>query len=54
LGDFGEKAVTINNLLYLVKEVKGDQFLIGNNLGKINGWVPASAIRGKEIAVENG
>ena len=38
-------------LLHLVKEVQGDQLLIGNNLGKVNGWVPASAVVGKVIAV---
>ena len=38
-----------NYLLHLVKEIAGDQFLIGNNVGKINGWVPASAIRGKVV-----
>ncbi|HYT90643.1 MAG TPA: hypothetical protein VEL76_18185 [Gemmataceae bacterium] len=40
-----------NYLLHLVKAIEGDQFLIGNNLGKINGWVSAEAIRGKVIAV---
>jgi hypothetical protein len=40
-----------NHLLHLVKEIRGDQFLIGNNIGKINGWVAASDIRGKVIAV---
>jgi hypothetical protein len=42
-----------NYLLHLVKEIKGDQFLIGNNRGKINGWVDGRAIRGKVIAVES-
>jgi hypothetical protein len=40
-----------NFLLHLVKEIQGDQILIGNNLGKVNGWVPASAVVGKVIAV---
>jgi hypothetical protein len=40
-----------NYLLHLVKEVQGDQVLIGNNLGKTNGWVSADAIRGKVVAV---
>src|SRR5262245_36834120 len=40
-----------NFLLHLVKELQGDQLLIGNNLGKVNGWVPASAVVGKVIAV---
>lgn len=42
-----------NFLLHLVKEVQGDQFLIGNNIGKVNGWVPASAVIGKGVAVED-
>src|SRR5688572_20628066 len=41
-----------NHLLHLVKEVNGDQLLIGNNLGKVNGWVPSSAVLGKVVAVE--
>jgi hypothetical protein len=41
-----------NYLLHLVKDIDGDQFLIGNNLGKINGWVSSGAIRGKVVAVE--
>lgn len=40
-------------LLHLVKEVKGDQLLIGNNVGKINGWAPRSAVIGRVIAVED-
>jgi hypothetical protein len=41
-----------NYLLHLVKEIKEGLFLIGNNVGKTNGWAPADAIRGKVIAVE--
>jgi hypothetical protein len=41
-----------NYLLHLVKEIKGGQLLIGNNIGKINGWVAASAVLGKVVAVE--
>jgi hypothetical protein len=40
-----------NYLLHLVKEATADQLLIGNNIGKINGWVPRSAVVGKVIAV---
>lgn len=36
-----------NYLLHLVKEATADQLLIGNNLGKINGWVARSAVIGK-------
>jgi hypothetical protein len=42
-----------NFLLHLVKEVQGDRLLIGNNLGKVNGWVPASAVVGRVVAVED-
>ncbi|WP_395738482.1 hypothetical protein [Prosthecobacter sp.] len=34
-------------LLHRVREIRGDEFLIGNNLGKINGWVKSGAIRGR-------
>ena len=40
-----------NFLLHLVKEISSDQLLIGNNLGKINGWVPRSAALEKVIEV---
>src|SRR4051794_6011925 len=39
-----------NYLLHLVKQIAGAQFLIGNNVGKVNGWVSADAIRGKVVA----
>lgn len=42
-----------NYLLHLVKEINGDQLLIGNNLGKVNGWVAGTAVRGKVTAVES-
>ncbi len=34
-------------ILHPVQEVDGDQFLIVNSLGKINGWTHGSAILGK-------
>jgi hypothetical protein len=42
-----------NFLLHLVKEIQGDQLLIGNNLGKINGWVSASDAVGIVVDVAN-
>ncbi len=36
-----------NYILHPVQEIRGDQFLIANSLGKINGWVDGSAILGK-------
>jgi len=40
-----------NYLLHLVKEATGEELLIGNNLGKTNGWVSRDAVRGWVIAV---
>src|SRR5262245_28875712 len=40
-----------NFLLHLVKEVRDGELLIGNNLGKINGWAPAAGVAGKVVAV---
>lgn len=40
-----------NYVLHLVKEINGSEFLIGNNLGKVNGWVPSSAIVAKVTGV---
>ena len=42
-----------NYLLHLVKKIQGDRFLIGNNVGKTNGWVSASDIRAKVVRVED-
>lgn len=39
-------------LLHLVKEVADGRLLIGNSLGKVNGWVDATAVAGKVVAVE--
>ena len=36
-----------NYLLHLVKEIADDELLIGNNLGKINGWVTADSVIAK-------
>jgi hypothetical protein len=38
-------------LLHLVKEATADQLLIGNNIGRINGWVARTAVMGKVVAV---
>ena len=38
--------------LHLVKAIQGERFQIGNNRGRINGWVGAGAIYGECIRVE--
>ncbi len=40
-------------LLHLIKRIEGDRFLIGNNVGRINGWVVASAVCAKVTKVED-
>ncbi len=40
-------------LLHLVTAIREDQIEIGNSLGKVNGWVPASAVLGRVIAVRD-
>ncbi len=40
-------------LLHLVKEINVDRLLIGNNLGKTNGWVPLEAVLGKVTQVSD-
>jgi hypothetical protein len=40
-----------NVLLHLVKEVEGDRILIGNNVGKTNGWVKRTDVLGRLVAV---
>lgn len=38
--------------LHLIKAIQGDRFQIGNNKGRINGWINISGIYGKLIRVE--
>jgi len=40
-----------NYLLHLVKEIQEGRFLIGNNVGKTNGWVEGDSIVAKVVAV---
>ncbi len=38
-------------LLHLIREIRDDELLIGNNLGKTNDWVKGQAMRGRVINV---
>jgi translation initiation factor IF-1 len=40
-----------NYLLHLLKETRDGRLLIGNNLGKINGWVSGADVVAKVVAV---
>lgn len=39
-------------ILHIIKEIRGDEILIGNNLGKINGWASREDVVAKVTAVE--
>jgi hypothetical protein len=38
-------------LLHLVKRREGSRLLIGNNLGRVNGWVEGDAVLGRVVEV---
>ncbi|BBO24545.1 MAG: S24/S26 family peptidase [Fimbriimonadaceae bacterium] len=52
VGDIVLCKVRGREYLHLVKALRGGQFLIGNNRGRINGWIGSSAIFGKCVNVE--
>ena len=39
--------------LHLIKAIQGKRFQIGNNRGRINGWITAKSIFGKCVKVED-
>jgi hypothetical protein len=39
--------------LHLIKAINGARFQIGNNRGRINGWIGKAAIYGKCIGIED-
>lgn len=52
-GDIVLCKVNGNEYLHLIKAVNGARFQIGNNRGRINGWIGANSIYGKCIRIEN-
>lgn len=52
VGDIVLCKVRGSQYLHLIKATKGKRFQIGNNRGKINGWVGVNSIFGKCIKVE--
>jgi hypothetical protein len=52
VGDIVLCKVNGTQYLHLVKAIQGQRFQIGNNRGRINGWVGAGAIYGKCVKVE--
>jgi len=52
VGDIVLCKVGGSEYLHLIKAVQGPRFQIGNNRGRINGWVTASGVYGRCIKVE--
>lgn len=52
VGDIVLCKVGGSEYLHLIKAIQGERFQIGNNRGRINGWVGSSGIFGKCIKVE--
>nr|CAP47540.1 putative integron gene cassette protein [uncultured bacterium] len=52
VGDIVLCKVGGNQYIHLVKAIQGNRFQIGNNRGRINGWITANSTFGKCIRVE--
>ena len=52
VGDIVLCKVDGSEYLHLVKAVQGQKFQIGNNRGRINGWVGRNAIFGRLVKIE--
>ena len=52
-GDIVLCEVNGNEYLHLIKAIQGQRFQIGNNRGRINGWVGQNAIFGKCTRIED-
>ena len=51
-GDIVLCRVRGSDYLHIVKAIERDQYQIGNNRGRINGWIPGTAIFGILTKVE--
>jgi hypothetical protein len=52
VGDIVLCKVNGREYLHLVKAIQGQRFQIGNNRGRINGWVTAGTIFGRCVKIE--
>lgn len=52
VGDVVLVKVKGRDYLHLIKAKRGNQFLIGNNRGRINGWVHSAAVYGVATEIE--
>jgi hypothetical protein len=51
VGDIVLCKVNGSEYLHLIKAIQGERFQIGNNRGRINGWVSANSVYGKCVAI---
>ena len=51
-GDIVLCKVSGTQYLHLIKAIQGKRFQIGNNRGKINGWISSNSIFGKCVKIE--
>jgi len=52
-GDIVLCKVNGNEYLHLIKAIQGPRFQIGNNRGRINGWISANSIFGICTRIED-
>ena len=52
VGDIVLCKVNGNQYLHLIKAIQGNRFQIGNNRGRINGWISRNGIFGRCISIE--
>jgi Peptidase S24-like len=52
-GDIVLCKVNGSQYLHLVKAIQGDRYQIGNNIGRINGWININSIYGICTSVED-
>ena len=53
VGDIVLCKVKGREYLHLIKAIQGPRFQIGNNRGRINGWVSANGIFGRCLRIED-
>jgi hypothetical protein len=52
VGDIVLCKVNGRQYLHLIKAVQGSRFQIGNNRGRVNGWISAGSVYGRCVRVE--
>ncbi len=53
VGDIVVCKVNGSQYIHLIEAIQGPRFQIGNNRGRINGWITANSIYGKCIRIED-